>query len=446
MSVTPILKRRETPTFSLCHSTARLKNDGWRPAAQEWFDKCDDPSRVEHILVTDDPSFTTAPVFTHTIFGVNRGRKCAVDGWNKSAELSTGKFLITVADDWFPCEHWDTELLKVIPDLEGEYMLEVDTGGNPGLLTFSMLTRKYYRRYGYLFYPEYLGMYADNEVTDVARRDGVVVDAKHLFFEHKHPLYGHGEMDEVHKHQHRSEAFAVGEEIYMRRRKLLGFDKEYIAPRRYTVAVCIPGNSWDMEWQGNFIQLMSYLKDNANVLPVLSYAPNPHITRTSMVDHILEKIDPLPDFVLWIDRDNLVAPLHFAQLFESIEKSKADLVAGWCWWGTGRNVSCGSFDAQGNRHWWSGAQLMSGPDYLKPVEFTGFPCLLMRGETLKKIGLRPFVPIVDSKAPWGFWPEDLSFSIRAQAANLKMFVDRRVAVVHQKIQPLEEAVAEVQVA
>ena len=148
ISLIPKSLRRDVPpvpTFSLCHTTARLP-DGWRKAAQDWRDKCDNPGDVEHILVTDEPFRPESLPFADTKLVVNKGRRCAVDGWNTSAAHSTGKFLITVADDWFPCEHWDTELLKRIPDLDGEYVVEIDAGGDPGLLTFSLLTRPYYNR------------------------------------------------------------------------------------------------------------------------------------------------------------------------------------------------------------------------------------------------------------------------------------------------------------
>lgn len=219
------------PVFSLCHSTARVPS-GWLPAAQKWFARCDRPESVEYVLVHDAGTEVVGdnPGFGSFAVRVNHKRRTAVDGWNCSAEKSTGQFLITVADDWFPCPHWDTELLKVIPDLAGQYVVEVSTGGDNGLLTFSLLTRPYYERYGYLFWHEYTGMLADNEFTDVAREDGVVIDARELFFQHRHPQYGTAPDDPVYRWQHRPEAFEVGLSVYARRRaerrRVRGIDQE----------------------------------------------------------------------------------------------------------------------------------------------------------------------------------------------------------------------------
>lgn len=209
------------PIFSLVHTTARTPR-GWRDAAKAWMQSADSTSKIEYVLSAD---------FGETLDGIfcpvqtvwNRGPKTAVAGWNVAAEHATGRVLITVADDWFPCLHWDTELLKVIPDLDSECVVDVNTGGNPNLLTFCILTRPYFERIGSrLFHPEYIGMYADNEFTDVAKRDGVVVNARHLFFQHFHPCHGTAKPDGIYARQNRPEAYQVGQAVY-ERRKAEGF-------------------------------------------------------------------------------------------------------------------------------------------------------------------------------------------------------------------------------
>lgn len=211
-----------TPTFSLCHTTRRLENDEWRKAFDAWIDAAVNPDEIEYVLSADSPANWASTGIRgrdQDRFALNTGRHTAVDGWNCAAAASTGRFLITVADDWFPCDRWDERLHEVIPSFHGEYVVEVDTGGDHGLLTFSMLTRKYYERYGYIFHPKFIGMYADNWFTDVARRDGVVINARHLKFPHLHPDYGTAKDDSTYRWQHRPEAFEVGEAVYRQLRK-----------------------------------------------------------------------------------------------------------------------------------------------------------------------------------------------------------------------------------
>jgi hypothetical protein len=215
------------PKISLIHSTARLP-DGWQEACDTWLERADSPQYVEYTLCTDEPLDRVFDIaspadaqkkrYGSFRYAVNHDRKCAVDGWNAAAAVATGKLLITVSDDWFPPEHWDTELLKCIPDLDGEYVLDVDNqDGSTELMPFSLLTRKYYDRFGFVFYPEYLGMMADWDYTKVARQLGVVINAKHLKFEHKNPEAGTAEWDEVYQHQRRKEAQRIGEAVFARR-------------------------------------------------------------------------------------------------------------------------------------------------------------------------------------------------------------------------------------
>lgn len=184
-----------TPRFSLCHATARLPN-GWRNAQRTWMENCDRPLCVEYLLAIDSADILKGPpdVLPHFFRVVeNTGPATCVSAWNAASHASTGKFLIAVADDFYPPPHWDTELLKVIPDLDGEYVIETRCGKSPEddewfrLITHPMMTRSYYERRGSnIFHPSYDSMYCDVEFTDVARRDGVVIDARHLLFEHRH--------------------------------------------------------------------------------------------------------------------------------------------------------------------------------------------------------------------------------------------------------------------
>lgn len=199
-----------TPTFSLCHSTARLP-EGWRNAYRAWKDNCDDWSRVEYILGVDLDDCPRLPDLEpyRIKLAINDQRHCAVDGWNwagKGASPDT-KVMITAADDMFPPPHWDTELLKVIPNLDGEYAIEVKSGTGPAddewmrVMLHSIITRKYYDRIGNFFCPQYFGLHADTDFTDMARFHGVVIDARHLTFQHMHWIGTTVPYDEIYARQ-----------------------------------------------------------------------------------------------------------------------------------------------------------------------------------------------------------------------------------------------------
>lgn len=225
--------------FSLCHATARLPM-GWNRAASEWLAKADFPTAIEHVLVTEKLAGYLVDLFLRDNSERFGARYCAryytdcpgsrggTDQWNKAAEVSRGKVLIKVADDFFPCEHWDTELLKVIPNLDEPWVVDVDNQDNAyPLLAHAIVTRAYYDQFGYLEHPDYSHQMADNEFSDVARASGRVIDARHLKFKHLTPDDG-VPMDEVYgRFRGNAEALKRAQEIY-ERRKAAGFPKESV--------------------------------------------------------------------------------------------------------------------------------------------------------------------------------------------------------------------------
>ena len=126
---------------------------------------------------------------THIKLVVNTGAKTCVAGWNAGAAISKGKIIICVADDFNPPPSWDTDLLAVEPKgwEDGEHVIKTEDGYVHNIFVLSILTRKRYDRFGYVFYPKYLSLFCDTEFGEVATRDGVVIEANHLLFEHCHP-------------------------------------------------------------------------------------------------------------------------------------------------------------------------------------------------------------------------------------------------------------------
>jgi hypothetical protein len=448
-----------TPLISLCHATARLP-EGWKKAAELWRDRADHPKKIEYILGID--SVATWPdwrvvdevlkPFWAWEVAHNSGRRCAVDGWNATAREAKGKLLITVADDWYPCEHWDTELLKVIPDLDGEYVVDVRTGGNEGLLTFSILTRAYFDRltrdYDYrggFFYPEYLGMFADNDFDAFARRDGVVIPAKDLFFEHDHPLYKNQPMDPIHEWQHRPEAWKVSDEVLRRRAHIYGFkvrEKEDQPKPRKRITCLLPGEVFSQAWVGAWTEMLGYLENRFEVAVVFGHSSNVYLTRQAMWNSVGKD----SDYILWIDDDQVLSLEGLQRLILDLEqRPEFDGVAGWAWctgniYGSAEpHLSCGTWDEDGSPARFDQAELFSGPDDLKPISYSGFPAVLMRGRVLESMPERPFLPIFDEKhfPPWGMSGEDAAFFFRGTEAGLKFAVDRRVKVPHLKLRCAE---------
>lgn len=195
-------------TFSLIHATIRLP-DGWVSAAQAWMESCDHPEHVEYILcidLCDKWHWDAIP----KVMGkpdrvvINYGRRCSIDAYNTAAEHATEKVLLVVSDDFYPPPHWDTDIANAIgdPSEERAVWLETEHGY---IMTNPCITRAYYEKPGRggcggkLFHPDYMSYGADDDFTEVANRDGVVVRPG-IQCEHRHWTRGLAVMDEAYSH------------------------------------------------------------------------------------------------------------------------------------------------------------------------------------------------------------------------------------------------------
>lgn len=147
-----------------------------------------------------------------------------VKGWNLAAEKSSGKIIIAVADDFVPPTGWDQSLLDLQPKgwEDGEWVVHTEDGYVHDIFVLGIVTRKRYEKFGYLFYPGYESMFSDTELTEMAHRDGVVIEARHLLFEHMHPDAGKRQRDSADVRHASSERWTRGEMLF-NYRKARGF-------------------------------------------------------------------------------------------------------------------------------------------------------------------------------------------------------------------------------
>ena len=190
-----------TPLFSIIHTSARP--DKWRAVYNDWMNKALSPEAVEYVLCIDprwgfslDPKDYESEL-DNILVVQNTGRRCYVDGVNIGAEASSGAILIVNADDQFACSAWDFQLQLSIDERRADreaFVVDVATGtpeeSARKIMVMPVLSRKRYEDQGSeVFYHEYESMCADNDFCEHAYQDGVVIEARHLLFEHRHPFY-----------------------------------------------------------------------------------------------------------------------------------------------------------------------------------------------------------------------------------------------------------------
>lgn len=466
--------------ISVIHPTARVRASesfpmGWRESMLDWFSKCDRPDRVEYVVSVHASRWAefwagslgpvVFPDWGRVVVVRNLGTDANISQVNAAAAATSGKLIVGTMDDLFPPEGWDTLLAEAVAP-EGlaaapdslEVVLHCSTGGPRDwepLINAGGMTRARYNRFGYIAYPGYESMYADDELTAVAYRDRVVIQCPDILFNHRHWSVRKAVVDEVYALQNRQEAYDSGLKLFLER-KALHFPVNWtvagrppavapapraprpqVVPIRKSVVACFPGSDFSDTWNAYTFNLLAHLMHEYSVfLPMWGYSSNVYIIRCSMLAALLAA-KAKPDFVLWVDSDNLLTYEDFALLAADLENPEVDMVAAWAWcrpndYRTEQKISVGRADAAGKLKPLTLDDLKAAPADLVPIEYSGFPAVLMRYSVLERVGEGGFAPLVGTAHAWGFAGEDVSFCRRALDAGCKLFVDRRVRVPHLK--------------
>lgn len=197
--------------FSLLYTTRRPQHI--RAVIERWFSSARFPEDVEMIICVDaddEDGRKEAEVACHELREQSRNVRYVVQaelpgncvkGWNRAAEFAEGHALIAISDDFFPPNHWDSQLmdLPVIGSqwLHGDYAVLVSDGLYNSICTLGIITRARYLRFGYFWYPYYESMFCDDDLTERAIIDEALIDARHLRFQHQHIDNGKREKDAV---------------------------------------------------------------------------------------------------------------------------------------------------------------------------------------------------------------------------------------------------------
>lgn len=201
------------PLISCVHATRARWDWMWRCRDQWWGPtrSLDTGCDVEWILSMDDDDPLVERVMQHVaagaqdskipptrlVVGKHAGNAQAWDHAYREADPSS-KIIVMVSDDFQPPTNWNAVIAGRLNDAGGadkQFVLGVaDPHFTPpysgdGLLTLFIATRAYLEWTGYngIFYPEYPSMFSDNDQTDKAALDQVLVDAYDvMFFHHWH--------------------------------------------------------------------------------------------------------------------------------------------------------------------------------------------------------------------------------------------------------------------
>jgi hypothetical protein len=153
-------------------------------------------------------------------FNPNKSKIQAVN-----ADVSEYDFdiVLLASDDMIPRERgYDNVIRKFFSLYFSDYdgVLHFDDGfQHDRLNTLSIVGKKYYDRFGYLYHPSYISLSADTEFDDVSRILGKRKYIEQVIIKHEHPETG-APMDELYR---KNNAFANADRRNYLQRKAMNF-------------------------------------------------------------------------------------------------------------------------------------------------------------------------------------------------------------------------------
>jgi hypothetical protein len=175
-------------------------------------------------LDIDDPSAITSEFKTRIlnypkvvpIWGISTGKVNAIN--RDMAFAGEWDILVLLSDDMFLLPGFDLEIIKAFEDGFSGLAHFPDGHVNERLCTFTVMDRKYYDLFGYIYNPIYKSVYCDNEQHDVA-----VLMKRYKYIpvnivRHLHPIWGHGQMDDLYRRNEERTMYEQDGKIFQERK------------------------------------------------------------------------------------------------------------------------------------------------------------------------------------------------------------------------------------
>jgi hypothetical protein len=142
--------------------------------------------------------------------------KNKIDAINRDVPQSGWDILVNLSDDQIFTKRGFDEVISQCG--KDEFLHLPDGHVNELLPTMSVMGYDYYKRFGYIYHPDYVSLWCDNEAMDVAKQLGCYKYLNELVFEHLHPAWT-GEKPDA-QLLHTQSLYRRDERVYIKRKSL----------------------------------------------------------------------------------------------------------------------------------------------------------------------------------------------------------------------------------
>jgi hypothetical protein len=147
--------------------------------------------------------------------------KNKIDACNRDIPADGWKVCVLVSDDMTPQIHGYDQI--IIEDMQRHFLnldgaLNYNCGGHayPHVMVLSIIGNPYYKRFNYIYHPDYTSLFCDEEQTVVARSLNKIVDINNKVITHDWSDI----KDDLRKH---TEKFYQSDKLIFESRRLKGF-------------------------------------------------------------------------------------------------------------------------------------------------------------------------------------------------------------------------------
>ncbi len=195
-----------------------------RKCYDHWMNVCSGEHQIEWIVSlnrSDNELEKYHQTFTDSdAVIITSGATNMVQASNEGAKLCAGDLIILVSDDMFAPEMWDSRILHKYEMIDGAGILQVFDGITAYKITIPIMNRLAYIRLGYLYHPEYISMYADDDLRKTALQHNMLYNGTDIVIEHRHYSKGKAPYDKTYALENSNAAMKHGERLFFERAKL----------------------------------------------------------------------------------------------------------------------------------------------------------------------------------------------------------------------------------
>jgi hypothetical protein len=201
---------------NLCYKTAELFYNNSSMSELDYFISIDDEDPEKENYLLNKPKFASIKI--------GPTNSC-IESINFAAKETNFQDILVIVSDDFVCEkNWDDKVRNSVGDKK-DFVLKTNDGREGWIVTFPIMDKVYYDRFGYVYNPVYKHLFCDTEMTHVADITGKLIVDMNIKIEHLAKCLTRD--DEVNKKN--DSTWGQGEPTYLRRvRENFGLDEKEI--------------------------------------------------------------------------------------------------------------------------------------------------------------------------------------------------------------------------